>query len=488
MKKINRFYLLSITLLLLQGCSNEYKKEMLREDLKTDLRATQNEILKKPAIEIVTVSAENFKILKSVIPDKECIKRVKILGAELQDAIALLTEATGQDIIFKLQSDSMTQSNIMNQSSSVTPVQNISTTNSSTFATDSADQVRQSKVYVSASKIGFGRLLKKAVGDRLTISYSDDTYYLGEVKTVTVKIPSLSGLTDVLKKSLETLGAINVIHDSITSSVTFAAREKEYQNIMNYLELLRNNLYVIEYNIAIYNVDLKDNYSLGINWDILSSLKNGLGFLSSTSSGMNGGAGAPSASFGAILSRSDYTASMMVDLLSYFGKVESIQRPKLLGLAGTNVTLTDGLEEPYIKEFKTTAVGNNAVQTSTVSGTALSGLRITLNSNIMDETVLTDISLEINDIVGYTEFEVDGVKYSQPRTVTKNIQNSMRVQPGIPIVISGLFRHKSDKGYKGVPGLAQTSARLLGGSEYEGVSKSEMVIIVTPRVIKYVMD
>ena len=63
----------------------------------------------------------------------------------------------------------------------------------------------------------------------------------------------------------------------------------------------------------------------------------------------------------------------------------------------------------------------------------------------------------------------------------------MRVQPGEPIIISGLFRHKSDKGYKGVPGLAQTAGRLLGGSEHKATTKSEMVIIVTPRAIKYVM-
>jgi type II secretory pathway component GspD/PulD (secretin) len=105
----------------------------------------------------------------------------------------------------------------------------------------------------------------------------------------------------------------------------------------------------------------------------------------------------------------------------------------------------------------------------------------------MDGTVLTDINLHIQDIVGYTDFESGGVKYSQPKTLTKTIKNSMRVQPGVPIVISGLFRTKKDKGFKGIPGMENSAARIVGGSEYTGVTKSEMVIIVTPRVIKYVM-
>jgi len=482
--------ILLIFILLLQGCSNGYKDELLKEELRGELNASQNSLLKKDALEIVEVSAENFSIDSSTIPDAEIIKHVKISGAQLNDVISLLTEATNQDIIFQLQSDTLLP---YNTSAANTLTTNINGTTLATNANNGYEnndeyQIRESKVYVSASNIGFGRLLKKAVGDKLSIRYDDSTYYLGYVKTVTLKIPSLNGLAEELKKTLTTLGASNVVHDLITSSITFSAREKEYKDIMQYLVVLRNNLYVIEYDIAIYNVALKDNYSLGINWSLLAGNNSGINLVSTTSSAFGtSGATATTATFGAIFDTDNLTGTAIAEALSQFGKVESIQRPKLLGIAGTDVTLIDGLEEPYIKELSTTAVGDSGVQTSTVSATALSGLRVTLNSNMMDGTVLTDISLEINDIVGYSNFVVNDVTYSQPRTHTKNIKNSMRVQPGVPIVISGLFRNQTDKGYKGVPGLAKTGARLLGGSEYEGTSKTEMVIIVTPRVIKYVI-
>ncbi|MDF1881468.1 hypothetical protein JHD50_09170 [Sulfurimonas sp. MAG313] len=61
------------------------------------------------------------------------------------------------------------------------------------------------------------------------------------------------------------------------------------------------------------------------------------------------------------------------------------------------------------------------------------------------------------------------------------------MKPGVPIIISGLFRHKTDKGFKGMPGLDQTALRLVGGTEYTGLTKSEMVIIVIPSVTKYVI-
>ena len=496
MKNIISLILLFIGLSLLIGCSNKYKKEVMKEEFRLDLNTTKREYSNKKAVTTIEVNAENFKVSKLVIPDKENIKRVKILGAQLNDVIALLTEATDQNIIFQLQSDALGQysgSGSNTNSGSISTGRNNNTSgasggggNGSGYENNDEYQIRQSKVYYSASNIGFGRLLKKSVGDKLSIKYADETYYLGYVKTVTLKIPSLSGLADAMKKTLVTLGARNVVHDPVTSSVTFSAREKEYLDIMKYLTILRNNLYVIEYEIAIYDVELKDSYALGIDWNLMALGDHGISFTTQTASAFGGAVAAP-ASFGTIIDTSNLSGVVMAEALTQFGKVESIQKPKLLGIAGTDVTLIDGLEEPYIKELQSTAVGDNAVQTSTVSATALSGLKITLNSNIMDGTVLTDISLEINDIVGYTNFEVDGVSYSQPRTHTKNINNSMRVQPGEPIVISGLFRHKSDKGYKGIPGVAQTAARIVGGSESESTTKSEMVIIVTPRVIKYVM-
>lgn len=443
------------------GCANtQYKQEIQKEEFRKDINISTS-VIRRPAMQIVEVNAENFDFEENIVPDKEIIKKVKFMGAQLQDVIALLTEATDQDVIFQLQS---------------------------TNAQEPLAAIRESKIYLSASDVGFGRLLEKAVGDKLSIRYEDETYYLGYTKTVTVKIPSIGGLIDSIKGELTTLGAVNIIYNKISSSVTFSAREKEYKDIMNYLKVLRNNVYMIEYDISIYNVELNDDYNLGINWDIIPKGDSKIQLSAQTSNAVGPSVltNVPS-TFGALFNLSNFSVNMLADTLSQFGKVESIQKPKLLGMAGTDVTLIDGTEEPYIKQLIANRFGDTGLNTSTESATALSGLKVTLNSNIMDGTVLTDISLELNDIIGYVDFVVDGNTYSQPRTVTKTIKNSMRVQPGVPIVISGLFRHKSSKVYKGLPGLDQTQLRLLSGSEYEGATKSEMVIVVTPRVIKYVM-
>ncbi|MDP3267003.1 MAG: hypothetical protein Q8M39_09260 [Sulfuricurvum sp.] len=483
-----RSIILAIALLGLTGCSVVTKKDMFKPEMslkELDNNTTQIQ-RSEPAIQIVEVNADTFHIETQTIPDKEIIKRAKIMGASLNDVIALLTEATNENIVFQLQSESIASTNSQNLLRTQTTGAGA---NNGQYNLDNDYLLTDTRINLSASNIAFGSLLQKTMGDKLGIQYYDDTFYLGHVHTTTLKIPSVNGLSAAMQASLSSMGATNIAFDSITSSMSFSAKEKEYGDIMNYLQILRNNLYVIEYEISIYNVELKDNFALGINWSLIPSMaENGIGFIASSAASL-GAAGTTAAplTFGMLMKNDKYNGQALVNALENFGKVESVQRPKLLGLAGTNVKLTDGIETPYISGIQSTSVANGTAQLSTTSATALSGLEINLKSNMLDGTVITDIGLKINDVVGFTNFEVGNTKFSQPQTVTKAINNTMRVQPGVPIVISGLFRNKSDKGWNGIPGLGDTSAAVVGGARSSANTKSEMVIIVTPRVIKYVM-
>lgn len=486
-----RSLILAIVLLGLTGCSTVTKKEMLKPEMtlkELDNNTTQIQ-RSEPAMQIVEVNADNFHIETQTIPDKEIIKRAKIMGANLNDVIALLTEATNENIVFQIQSESVGT----NVGGSIGQTGNntgqAGNANISGQIGNNDYLLTDTQINLSASNIAFGSLLQKTMGDKLGIQYYDDTFYLGHVHTTTLKIPSVNGLSAAMSTSLSSMGATNVAFDSITSTISFSAKEKEYGDIMNYLQILRNNLYVIEYEISIYTVDLKDNYALGINWSMIPSMaENGIGFIASSAASLGAaGTTAVPLTFGMLMKNDKYNGQALVNALENFGKVESVQRPKLLGLAGTTVKLTDGIQTPYISGIQSTTVTNGVAQLSTTSATALSGLEINLKSNMLDGTVITDIGLTINDVVGFTNFEVGTTKFSQPTTVTKAINNTMRVQPGVPIVISGLFRNKSDKGWNGIPGLGDTSAAVVGGARSTSSTKSEMVIIVTPRVIKYVM-
>lgn len=363
-----RSLILAIALLGFAGCSTVTKQEMLKPEMSLkELENNTTQIQRsEPAIQIVQVNADNFNIETQTIPDKEIIKRAKIMGANLNDVIALLTEATNENIVFQVQSESV-GANV--GGSTINGVLGITGQAGSTagLAGNVAGRIgnndhllTDTQINLSASNIPFGSLLQKTMGDKLGIQYYDNTFYLGHVHTTTLKIPSVNGLSAAMSSSLSSMGATNVAFDSVTSTISFSAKEKEYGDIMNYLQILRNNLYVIEYEISIYTVDLKDNHALGINWSLIPSMaENGIGFIASSAASL-GAAGTTAAplTFGMLMKNEKYNGQALVNALENFGKVESVQRPKLLGLAGTTVTLTDGVQTPYISGIQSTSVAN----------------------------------------------------------------------------------------------------------------------------------
>jgi type II secretory pathway component GspD/PulD (secretin) len=452
-------------IIFLNSCAITATKEKIH---KPALEPSEYDIVKtkpKRAIEYVPVRADSLRVETTNLNHYPHIEKIKVYGADFYDVLTLMMEATGESIIIEQQNENI-EKNLKLKSSY--------------------------PVYISAENIGFGPLLQQLAGNRLSVKQENGIYFINSVQKANIKVPPIPALAKTIQTALGSFGATNVVYDNITSSISFTARQKDYESIMKYINTLKKNLYVIEYDIAIYSVSLNDDFGMGIDW---SSLKKN-GNIEYTANSKNTlGASLDSASpltFGVVRNTALFNITGLIKVLERYGKVESVQRPTLLGLAGTPVKLKDGLEETYIKEIKSKATNTSAGttnETETETEKILSGIDITLTSNLLDETVITDIKLKINDIVGYNEFKTSDVTYKHPKIMTKDIANTLRVKAGEPILISGLFKSNDNKNYRGIPGTSDIPAlSVLGGAQSREGTKSEMVIIVTPRVIKYIME
>jgi hypothetical protein len=426
------------------------QKKIYKQNIKKPI------INRQKPIKIVKLSKDNFQIRqtkKNTFSNK--IDKIKIVGASMLDTMNLITEATGESIVFQMQSENI-ESKLNHQ------------------------QNKNSKVFIVADNIEFETLLNNILGDKFSIKYENGLYLINSVQKVTLKVPPIKEIGNNLVKAFTSFGAINVVYDEISSYISFVAKQKDYENIIRYVNNLKNNLYVIEYNVEVYNVELKDEFNIGIDWDIVKNSSN----LQLVANATNALSTSTPFQLGLIKNTTNTSMSSFINILETFGKVESIQKPKLLGLAGTKVMLKDGFEESFIKEI-TNSVTNNTSQTSTTTQSISTGLEILLNSNVLDDTVIMQIDLKINDIVGYNEFVVNDTTYKQPKKMVKDIKNTIRVKAGDPILISGLYKHSKNNTYSGLPNTKDNMLSFITGKESKTGTKSEMVIIVTPRIIKY---
>jgi len=69
------------------------------------------------------------------------------------------------------------------------------------------------------------------------------------------------------------------------------------------------------------------------------------------------------------------------------------------------------------------------------------------------------------------------------------VETSLTVQHGQTIVIGGLINENSSKGSSGLPWLVRIPIiRYLFGNEKDSISKTELIILITPHVITSLDD
>ena len=83
--------------------------------------------------------------------------------------------------------------------------------------------------------------------------------------------------------------------------------------------------------------------------------------------------------------------------------------------------------------------------------------------------------------------QVGGKDY--PSFFKRAVETSLTVQHGQTIVIGGLIKETSSKGTSGLPWLVNVPIiRYLFGTDKDAVSKTELIILITPHVITSLED
>jgi type IV pilus assembly protein PilQ len=151
------------------------------------------------------------------------------------------------------------------------------------------------------------------------------------------------------------------------------------------------------------------------------------------------------------------------------GKATIISSPKIVTLNHKKATIKQGLEVPYLERDSS---GNATVRFKNVD------LLLEVTPNVsLDQRIVMSIFITKNDVVDPTAPE--------PALSTNEAKTEILVEDGDTIVIGGILKDTKKLTDQGIPGLRKLPALgWLFRSERTELSKNELLIFITPRVIQ----
>ncbi len=266
---------------------------------------------------------------------------------------------------------------------------------------------------------------------------------------------------------------VRITADEIRNALIIQATPRDYKIIMDILRRLDvlPRQVLIEATIAEITRDIESD--IGISWAFGS------------------GAAAGDASFRASLTDKGLSYAVGVtdkwyvalNALAKKGKVNVLSSPHILASENKEAKIDVSREIPLASSEWTyaTSAGVAPVTQTTVQYRD-TGVILSVTPHINEQGLVTmDISEEVSDLEK-TPIKVAGVEY--PSFFKRTVNTSLTVKHGQTIAIGGLIKDKEDESITGLPCLIDIPGlRYLFGQRAEAVSKIELIVLITPRVI-----
>ncbi|MGR9013443.1 MAG: type II secretion system secretin GspD [Gammaproteobacteria bacterium] len=303
---------------------------------------------------------------------------------------------------------------------------------------------------------------------------------------------SSPGNTQTGDVSVSNVGEVRIIADEANNSVIIVATAQEYEVIrpvINQLDVMPLQVLI---DATIVSVNLTDNLKYGIQW-FLTHSKGGKSII--TSGADTDGADLASVAAAAVTGGFGYSfitnSGNIRAILSAEAKdnnINVISSPSLMVLNNQEASIQVGDEVPLRTSESSTPIagGTTAVLTQTSAiQQRKTGVKLTVKPRVnASGLVIMDIEQSVERAVPSTSSNIDS-----PTIQAREINSSVAVQSGETIVLGGLIDENNDVSKVGIPYLQDIP--LIGalfGTTGINKGRTELVVLITPRVVKTKQD
>ena len=273
-----------------------------------------------------------------------------------------------------------------------------------------------------------------------------------------------------------------VIADKDRNALLIVATPAEYAAIESAIKKLDTAPKMIAIEVQIAQVALNGAFQFGISGMFTGKLNSPVNRLTSE----NGiGNLNPADAAGAVVPGFNYTwqgaaAKAILNTLQTTGQSRTLASPTMITLDNQKVSFTNGTQ---ISVRTQTSVQTGAVGATDSFQYINTGLTINITPRVSGKNVFLDIQQQNSNAVARTDGNPN------PDIVQNSQQTTVMVGDGDTMLLSGLFVDTASQGTGGFP-LVSTIPILGGlfGTQSWNSTRSELVMLVTPRIMSSVED
>lgn len=277
-----------------------------------------------------------------------------------------------------------------------------------------------------------------------------------------------------------------LVVNRLSGTIQVTDLHKRVEEVSQFLANVRQSLYrQVEIEARIYEVTLRDDYSLGLNWNQIKFNQNDgdtstidlTNIITSSAGGFAVKAATAAVSF------ADGSFNVVLNALHEQGQVKVISQPRILTLNNQPALIKVGTDRSFFSSTTTQGVGGSGNIITEQVRTVTSGLVLSVTPQIsQDGWIMMDVSPILTSITD-TDTSVNGS--TAPRIDIKQSGGLVRVKNGEMVIIGGLIQDTVADTERKVPVLGDIPGlgRLFKGT-YQAKLKTELVIFLTPRVMK----
>ncbi len=303
----------------------------------------------------------------------------------------------------------------------------------------------------------------------ITVNQADEIKFWEELETQVKSLMSLEG---------------RLVFNRLSGTIQVTDRHQRVEEISSFLAKVRGSLHrQVEIQARIYEVNLNDNYSLGINWNKLNFDGVAGNFvLSNIITAPFGGFVAKAATVQSTYAKNSVDA--VIEALQEQGELKVISQPRLLTLNNQPALIKVATDEAFFTQTVAQGTGGSGNIVTEQAQSVTVGLVLSVTPQISEDGW---IMMDVTPIIS----RLREIRTSPQATATapvldvKQSSGLVRLKDGEMVVIGGLIQDEVSETERKVPlfGDIPWLGRLFKGT-YKVTTKSELVIFLQPRIVE----